>query len=372
MSRNSVRAVWPTDGAAKSSGLERVVVLIVDESLKTRALLGSILSSLGVGTVLRAPKGVDALELIHEMRRRPERVGVSGIDLIISEWDMARVDGAALLRWIRHHRESPNRFLPFIAMSATPSEKRVKAARDLGANQFIARPFTVDILCDHIDSLVRNDRRYVKTGEYFGPDRRFHDLPVEVDRRADSETEPVGVRFILPPRGLAAKVGGRLQVEPEMLAEAENELDTWQEEFIATVRDYLDRLTCEYTTIRGAEDALAGLAALDRLGRIGRQLHGHGQSFGFPLVATVARSLHKLTDQGHAPGDDYLELLGAHLDTIRTVLSAELRSDGGKVGRELVRELYRANRKFLRAPERSRPPGGGVAPASGPLREPAP
>ncbi len=53
MSRNSVRAVWPTDGAAKSSGRGRVVVLIVDESLKTRALPGSILSSLGVGTVVR-------------------------------------------------------------------------------------------------------------------------------------------------------------------------------------------------------------------------------------------------------------------------------------------------------------------------------
>ena len=368
MSRSSVRTVWPADGAAKSSGLDRVVILIVDESLKTRALLGSILSSLGVGTVLRAPNGGNALELIQEMRRRPERVGVSGIDLIISEWDMASVDGATLLRWIRHHRESPDRFLPFIVMSATPSEGRVKAARDLGANQFIARPFTVNSLCDHIDSLVRDDRRYVKTGEYFGPDRRFHDLPVEMDRRADSGTEPFGVRFILPPRGLAAKVGGRLQVEPEMLAEAENELETWQEEFVATVRDYLDRLTCEYTTICGAEDAMARLAALDRLGRIGRQLHSHGQSFGFPLVTTVARSLHQLTGQGHAPGDDYLGLLGAHLDTIRAVLSVELRSDGGKVGRELVRGLHRANRKFLRAPEHDRPPSGGVALASGQLR----
>lgn len=351
MNRNSVGTAWPADGAAKSSGLDRVVILVVDESLKTGALLGSILGSLGVGTVLRVPNGGDALELIHEMRRRPERVGVSGIDLIVAEWDTARANGAALLRWIRHHRESPDRFLPFIAMSATPSERRVKAARDLGANQFIARPYTVAGLCEHIDALVRNDRRYVKTGDYFGPDRRFHDLPVAVEQRADGKTEPVAVRFILPPRGLAAKVGGRLQVEPEMLAEAENELETWQDEFVATVRDYLDRLTCEYATIHGAEDALARLAALDRLGRIGGQLQGHGQSFGFPLVTAVALSLHQLTSQGHAPGDDYLKLLGTHLETIRAVLNAELRSDGGKVGRALVHELHRANRKFLCVPE---------------------
>ena len=76
-------------------------------------------------------------------------------------------------------------------------------------------------------------------------------------------------------------------------------------------------------------------------------------------VGTVVRSLHQLTGQGHAPGDDYLELLGVHLDTIRAVLSAEKRSDGGKVGRELVRGLHRANRKFLRAPEHGQSPSGG-------------
>ncbi len=88
-------------------------------------------------------------------------------------------------------------------------------------------------------------------------------------------------------------------------------------------------------------------------------------------MTTVARSFHQLTGQGHAPGDDYLEILGVYLDTIRAVLSAEMRSDGGKAGRELVRGLHRANRKILRAPEHRRPPGGGVARANGPLREPA-
>ena len=193
-----------------------------------------------------------------------------------------------------------------------------------------------------------------------------------MDRRADSEIQSFGVRFILPPRALAAKVGGRLQVEPEMLAEAENELETWQEEFVATIREYPERLKSEYAAIQDAKGALARHAAIDRLSRIGRQLHGHGQSFGFHLVTTVARSLHQLTGQGHATGDDYLELLGTQLDTIRAVLSAELRNDGGKLGRELVRELHRANRKFLRAPEHRRPPGAGVAHANGPLREPLP
>ncbi len=50
-------------------------------------------------------------------------------------------------------------FLPFIAMSASPSEDQVRAARDLGANQFITWPFSIEILCDHLDSFVRDTRR---------------------------------------------------------------------------------------------------------------------------------------------------------------------------------------------------------------------
>ncbi len=358
MSRASLRPVAPPVGAVDSRGLQRVVVMVADESLKTRTLLGSILASFGIGKVVRAVDGANALELIHEMRRHPERVGVTGIDLLISEWDMARVGGAELLRWVRHHRDSPDRFLPFIAMSAAPLEEQVTAARDLGANQFMARPYTVNGLCEHIDSLIRDDRIYVKTPDYFGPDRRLHDRPVATDRRADGGTKPAGVRFVPPPRGLTAKVGGRFRVEPEMLAKAEGELETWQQEFSATAQGLLDRLASEFAAIRSTDDALARHAALGRIGLISHQLHGHGHCFGFPMVTSVSRALHELASQSHDVGDELLGLVGAHIDTIRAVLSTELRSDGGKIGRELVGELQRANRKYLlnSAPRYTDPP----------------
>jgi len=45
VNRNSVRAVWTADGAAKSSGLDRVVILVIDVSatLTTIALYDSSL-----------------------------------------------------------------------------------------------------------------------------------------------------------------------------------------------------------------------------------------------------------------------------------------------------------------------------------------
>ena len=124
---------------ANPPGLKSVAVLIADESLKTRKLIGSILDSFGVGTVLQASNGAHALELFQQIRRHPDRIGVSGLDLVIADWEMTQIDGAALLRWIRRHPKSPDPFLPFIAMSTEPNSDQIRAARDLGASQFIAR-----------------------------------------------------------------------------------------------------------------------------------------------------------------------------------------------------------------------------------------
>ena len=52
-------------------------------------------------------------------------------------------------------------------------------------------------------------------------------------------------------------------------------------------------------------------------------------------------------------------MVRAHLDALQAVLSAGLCSDGGKVGRKLVHELHRANRKVVRrAPDRQLPGSG--------------
>ncbi len=338
---------------ADPPGLKSVVVLIADENLKTRNLIASILSSFGVGTVLRAGGGAHALELFQQIRRHPERIGVSGFDLVIADWEMTQIDGAALLRWIRRHPKSPDPFLPFIAMSTEPSRDQVRAARDLGASQFIARPITIEVLCDQLVSLAVDTRNFIKVRGYFGPDRRHHDIPVEVDLRCDDPAGRPGVRHLIAPNRLAAKLGGRFEPEPECMAEAQNKLDTWQREFVVTIQDYLARAQSQFAAIERAHDSAARHRGLANLNRISHQIHSYGRNFGFPLVITLAHSLHKLTCQNDTIDSDYLELIRAHLDALQAVLSLGLKKDGGKVGRKLIQELFRANRKFVRhSPDR--------------------
>jgi len=344
---------------ANLPGLKSVVVLIVDESLKTRKLIASILDSFGVGTVLPASNGAHALEIFQQIRRNPDRIGVSGLDLIIADWEMTQIDGAALLRWIRRHPKSPDPYLPFIAMSTEPSKDQVRAARDLGASQFIARPITIEVLCDQLDSLAVNTRNFIKVRGYFGPDRRHHDIPVEVDLRCHDPAGRPGVRHLLAPNRLAAKLGGRFEPEPERLAEAQKKLDTWQREFVTTIQNYLARAESQFAVIEKNHDAEARHRGLANLNRIGHQIQSYGRNFGFPLVITLARSLHQLTCQIKTIDREYLELVRAHLDALQAVLSLGIKKDGGKVGRKLIQELFRANSKFVRSYPDERLAGSG-------------
>ncbi len=345
--------------AANPPGAERVVVLVVGENLKTRSLLASILRAFGVGAVLRAGSGANAVELFHQMRRRPEQIGVSGVDLVIADWEMTQIDGAALLSWIRRHPDSPDRFLPFIAMGTGPSADQVRAARDLGASQFIAWPFSIETLCAHLDSLSNDTRNYVQIRDYFGPDRRHRDVPVALNQRCDDEADRPEVRRFVAPNRLTVKLGGRFAPDPERLDEARKELHVWQDEVVVTVENYLARAESRFTEIESTQDAAARHKGLADLNSISDRLHGYGGSFGFPLVITVSRSLYQLTGRTHEADTDYLELVRAHLDTLQAVLNVGLHSDGGKVGRKLVHELHRANRKFVQRSADRRSAGSG-------------
>ncbi len=46
-------------------------------------------------------------------------------------------------------------------MNVSPSDDQVRAAHDLGAQQLITWPFPIEILCDHLDSLVHDALREI-------------------------------------------------------------------------------------------------------------------------------------------------------------------------------------------------------------------
>ncbi len=332
------------------SGFQKITVLLAEDSPQVRSLFVSVLTQLGISNIVRAPEGAEAIRLIKQMQYDPHSVGVSSIDLVISDWVMDPIDGATLLRWIRRHKESPDRFLPFVMVSAYSESHRVQTARDLGVNEFLAKPFSVAAVLQHVLAVIQDTRRYVRTNTFFGPDRRRSSKPVGIDRRvihtSGEDAIDKGIRYYIPPRNLRSKTGGNIEIDVNRIASIQKELDSWNDDFVTWTLEYIEKLKRLLNTTQRKESA-SRRADFNRINSIAHELRGQGGIFGYPLVSSVAKSLFELTKDTLDRSDGCLHLIKNHIDTLQIVLRDEVRGDGGKVGMEIVKAMRLANAKFL-------------------------
>jgi CheY-like chemotaxis protein len=146
--------------------------LVAEDSTFIRSLVISCLNAMGVSQIKVAGHGGEAIEWLKLTKTDPMKAGILSIDLIISDWEMDPVSGMMLLRWVRRHAESPNRFIPFIMLTSHSDLKHVQEARDMGAHEVMSKPFSVKALAQKIGGIVEHNRQFVHTKDYFGPDRR--------------------------------------------------------------------------------------------------------------------------------------------------------------------------------------------------------
>lgn len=336
------------------SGLEKISVLLVEDSPQVRSLLVSVLTQLGVGRIVRAPEGAEAIRLLKQLQVDPHSIGASSIDLVISDWVMDPIDGATLLRWIRRHRESPDRFLPFIMLSAYSEWHRVQTARELGVNEFLAKPFSVASVLQHILAVIQDNRNYVRTNTFFGPDRRRNEKAVSSNRRtmhtSDTDAIDKGIRFYRPPRRLRTKTGADIGIDVNRIANIQKELDSWSDDFIKWTVGYIESLK-KIMASASMKDPSNRRNDFTRINQIAHELRGQGGIFGYPLVSSVAKSLFELTKDTLDRSDECLALIKNHMETLQIVLRDEVRGDGGAVGMEILKAMRIANDKFLKERE---------------------
>lgn len=175
---------------------ERLSILVVEDSLFIRSLLINSLRILGVGKINAVDHGGDAIEFLQKVKNDPMSVGTQEVDIVISNWQMSPVDGMILLRWIRRHKDSPDRFIPFIMITGFSEPKRVEEARDLGVTEFLAKPFTIQAIGEKLISIIEKQRQFVHTKDYFGPDRRRQNVPVSFEDRRKLTDKSPGVEVL--------------------------------------------------------------------------------------------------------------------------------------------------------------------------------
>lgn len=115
--------------------------LIVDDSKPVRSILTKVLSGLQFQCV-EASNGIEALDRLSHMPRP---------SLITLNRHMPEMDGFELLGRIRRSQQFRN--LPVVMISTDSNKASVEAAMRLGANDFVAKPFTPSELTEHLNAL---------------------------------------------------------------------------------------------------------------------------------------------------------------------------------------------------------------------------
>jgi len=139
-------------------------VLVVEDSVQMRSMIREILRGFGIEreNIGEAPDRATAIEMLQN----------SGVDLMITDLRMKPVNGLRLLRWLRRHEDSFNPRLPVIVCTGYTDPAHVKAARDAGTNEILAKPTSALACYDHIRSLIEAPPNFTEAEDYFGPDRR--------------------------------------------------------------------------------------------------------------------------------------------------------------------------------------------------------
>jgi two-component system, OmpR family, KDP operon response regulator KdpE len=138
-------------------------VLVVDDEPPIRKLLRMGLTAQGYQT-LEAPNGKAALELLSQSP-----------DLIILDLGLPDTQGHDLLRTIRARNES----VPIVVLSSRGDEAGKVQALDLGADDYITKPFGMDELLARMRAALRHQLQ--THGER--PVFRVGDLSVDLVRR---------------------------------------------------------------------------------------------------------------------------------------------------------------------------------------------
>lgn len=118
-----------------------IPTLVVDDQMTMRALVRSGLTQLGFNQITEAIDGEDAL---RQVIQRP-------VKLVISDFNMPKVDGLQLLRAIRGHE--PIRTTAFIMLTGRADQDLVKQAAQVGVNNYLVKPFTVATLKQKIEAV---------------------------------------------------------------------------------------------------------------------------------------------------------------------------------------------------------------------------
>ena len=128
-------------------------ILVVDDDASIRLLISDTLADLGL-SVTQAASGEEALALLEGER----------FDLILLDIMMKGIDGLEVCRRVRGRVDCPILFL-----SAKDSVKDITQGLGLGADDYLTKPFELEVLAARVQAHLRRQSRLLAPAPSQGP-----------------------------------------------------------------------------------------------------------------------------------------------------------------------------------------------------------
>lgn len=164
---------------------------------------------------------------------------------------------------------------------------------------------------------------------------------------------PIKVRFYRFKNNLREKTAGLgsesqavIAIDPEALARAEAALQEMVEDYPDWVKTLLDRLAEEHR--RAVDTPHERRGQFEKIRRIAHDMRGQGGTFNYPLMTDFADSLYQFTGPSVGMTDNHVEIIKAHIDSMRVVINERLQGDGGPPGQALKKGLQQAIDKYTK------------------------
>ncbi len=119
--------------------------LVVDDSVTMRRIVVNTLKSIGYNQYVEAEHGQDALQKL---------TSDSGINFVITDWNMPVMSGLELTKAIRS--DDRTKELPILMVTTRGVKEDIVQALQARVSNYVVKPFTPQVLKDKIDLILAN------------------------------------------------------------------------------------------------------------------------------------------------------------------------------------------------------------------------
>ncbi|SMC19442.1 two-component system, chemotaxis family, response regulator CheY [Desulfacinum hydrothermale DSM 13146] len=117
-------------------------VLVVDDFATMRRIVKNILRELDFKEIYEAENGAAAVKVLESQ----------DVDLIVSDWNMPKMTGLELLKWVRANDKTKD--LPFLMVTAEAQKENVVEAVKAKVSNYIVKPFTAAVLAEKLEKIL--------------------------------------------------------------------------------------------------------------------------------------------------------------------------------------------------------------------------